>query len=163
MNLVEADAIAERALAILRPLCHRVEVAGSVRRRKPTDIKDVELVILPNPALLRELAEVINNSFGHPQQGRFPSKYVKIRGRFNLDIFVATKENWGLIYFIRTGSANFAQSALAHWKKISNGGYSENGVLHQADGTPVPTPEESDVFAALKCKFIPPRERFRRE
>jgi hypothetical protein len=60
---------------------------------------------------------------------------------------------------IRTGSAEFSQAMLARWKQVTNGGMSRGGVLHNRAGTPVPTPEESDVFVACRAVWIPPNER----
>lgn len=165
MTLPEAQHRAAEVLAVLRPLCLRCEIAGSVRRKKPTDIKDIEIVLIPDPAHLAELKDAINNRWGIPQIGAWPSKYCKIRAMLNLDIFTVTPETWGLLFFIRTGPAEFGQRMLTYWKTITKGGYSQDGILHLADGTPVPTPEEEDVFRVLeqhggqRCPFIPPERR----
>lgn len=47
MTFGEALKIADRLTETLRPMTARCEVAGSVRRLKPTDIKDVELCAIP--------------------------------------------------------------------------------------------------------------------
>lgn len=165
MNIIDAQRRADEVLAVLRPLCLRCEVAGSVRRKKPTDIKDIEIVLIPHPEHLAELKDAINNRWGTPQIGAWPSKYCKIRAALNLDIFTVTPETWGLLFFIRTGPAEFGQRALTFWKTVTNGGYSKDGILHLADGTPVPTPEEEDVFRVLekysgtRCPFVPPERR----
>jgi DNA polymerase/3'-5' exonuclease PolX len=43
MQIAKATAIAERIKAELAPYTERIEIAGSVRRRKP-EVKDIELV-----------------------------------------------------------------------------------------------------------------------
>jgi DNA polymerase/3'-5' exonuclease PolX len=143
----------------LAPLCKAFEVAGSIRRQKMDMIKDCEFVIIPDNAKLFELASIINSKWGEPQIGKFPSKYVRIRGRFNLDIFVNTRETFGLNYFIRTGPDSFCRRALAAWKIKTSGGYSEDCQLHTADGKIVPTPTEASVFAALGWNFVKPENR----
>ncbi len=45
--LAEALDIATNTLAILRPRCHKADIAGSVRRQSPT-IGDLEIVCLPD-------------------------------------------------------------------------------------------------------------------
>ena len=35
MNLSTADHIAGQIVGLLRPHCHRIEIAGSIRRRRP--------------------------------------------------------------------------------------------------------------------------------
>jgi DNA polymerase/3'-5' exonuclease PolX len=166
MTLKDASQIAEEArIAIApfcaldsqgRPLCY---IAGSVRRQKMDMIKDVEIVAVPAGKYLHEMADVVNKKWGEPQIGKYPSKYTRIRGRYNLDIFFPTVDTFGLIYFIRTGPDSFCRRALSEWKKITNGGYSEDGILRDADGHKVPTPDEQAVFAALKWNFVKPENR----
>src|ERR1051325_9898088 len=122
------DHASQRAVIVremLAPFCERCEIAGSVRRRKAGDIKDIELVILPSPQHLAKLAAIINTHFGRPSKGVWPAKYTQINWECKLDIFTATEANWPLILFIRTGPAAYVQKALADWKRISKGGYSE--------------------------------------
>lgn len=165
MNYDDAKQKADEILTAVRPFCHRAEIAGSIRRKKSVDIKDIEICAVPNSVYARELAFIVNRKWGEPQQGKFPSKYTKVRCLANIDFFWPTKETWGLIYFIRTGPAEFGQRMLAYWKTITKGGYSEDGILHLADGTPVPTLEEEDVFKVLEhygqrpCPFIAPERR----
>jgi DNA polymerase/3'-5' exonuclease PolX len=165
VNYDEAKKLADDLIATLRPLCVRAEIAGSVRRLKQTDIKDVEIVAIPNPVHAFELLRIVNSKWGKPSAGEWPSKYTKIRSQYSIDLFWPNAETWGLIYFIRTGPAEFGHRMLGYWKQITNGGYSEDGVLHLADGTPVFTPEEADVFRVLeqygkvRCPFIPPEKR----
>lgn len=159
MNLDDAIALATGIRNKLLPLCLRCEIAGSIRRKKPSMIKDVEICLVPNPQHLFEIKDLINSAWGKPAIGAFPSKYCRIRAYVNIDFFIPTLPEWGLNFFIRTGSAEFAQRALAHWKKITGGGYSESCQLHYKDGIICPTPEETDVFQALQCKFLPPEKR----
>ena len=44
--LADARAVAERWLAMLAPVCERVQIAGSARREKP-EVGDIELVYVP--------------------------------------------------------------------------------------------------------------------
>src|SRR5690606_41265879 len=47
MNLSQAQEIADEFAALLRPVCERVEVAGSVRRADKSFVKDIEIVVIP--------------------------------------------------------------------------------------------------------------------
>lgn len=161
-DYAHAKKIADDVIAVLKPFCpHFCEVAGSVRRMKQNGIKDVEIVACPDSKQLYEFSDIVNKRFGEPSIGRYPSKYLKIRSALDLDFFFATPETLGLVFFIRTGSAEFAQCALAQWKKITSGGYSHEARLHLADGTKISTPTEEDVFHALKWDYIPPEKRER--
>jgi len=77
-----------------------------------------------------------------------------------VDLFVVQPPaQWGLIYMIRTGSADFAKGMLARWKTVTAGGRSAGGVLHLAGGTQIETPEEEDCFTACRVVWVPPTER----
>ena len=56
MGLKGAEALANRMIQVLKPVCQRIEVAGSIRRRKET-IGDVEIVCIPN--------EFVSDLFGN--------------------------------------------------------------------------------------------------
>lgn len=166
MNLRDALALATEVRNEIAPFCLVgaedyvfCEIAGSVRRRKPDMIKDVEVVAVPNSRHLFELRALVNKKWGEPQVGAFPSKYTRIRGRMNIDLFWCTPETFGLNFFIRTGSDHFVRRALADWKKTTNGGRSEDAQLRKRDGTIVPTPTEEAVFAALGWRFVNPELR----
>ena len=73
-----------------------------------------------------------------------------------LDLFLASERNWGAIYLIRTGSAEFSHAVATHAKKI--GRRFKNGSLTIA-GIAVATPEEDDVFRLLGLAAIEPERR----
>jgi len=168
MTLSEAERLAKQTRERLAPFCKRCEIAGSTRRKKMGDIHDIEIVCIPNNAHLFELRNLVNNGMGRVDIGEFPSKYTRIRSPHNIDLFWVTPESWGLQFFIRTGPADYVAAALAYWKKITNGGFSNGGILHLPDATIVPTPEEEDVFRVLEerggkpCRFTPPERRFKK-
>lgn len=158
MNLSDADKAAAEIVEAITPFCSRIEIAGSIRRRVLFP-GDIEIVAIPKNQTLLQLRDIVNNKWGAPSIGLFPSKYTRIRRSYNIDLFWPTTRNWGMIYFIRTGSAEFAKKALIRWKEITKGGYSEDGLLHTADHVVVETPEEADVFKALKWAYVPPEKR----
>jgi DNA polymerase/3'-5' exonuclease PolX len=165
MNYAEAKKVADEIIAKIRPLCIRAEIAGSVRRQKQDMIKDIEIVAIPNPVHAYELHSVVNSHWGKPAMGAWPSLYTKIRTHVNIDFFWTDPVKWGLLFFIRTGPAEYGERMLRYWKQITNGGKSENCILHLADGTPVFTPEEEDVYRVLEkysgkpCRWQPPEKR----
>lgn len=46
MKLEQAQKIAQSLKSDLEPYCERIEIGGSIRRKKP-DVKDIELVVIP--------------------------------------------------------------------------------------------------------------------
>lgn len=91
---------------------------------------------------------------------------------FPLDLFSTTREQWGVILLLRTGPAEFNRQLVL---KRSQGGWLPRGLFFRDgwlwrlpppyDGdpahpaTPVPTPEEEDVFRALGLVYVPPEQR----
>lgn len=199
MEYERAVTLASGLLAALAPSCHRIEVAGSVRRRK-ADVKDIELVAIPRWAdrpvdgqallfdaegglfeepvesvnLLQEavqdLADAGRLSVIKPNvddvvawhlepQGRYWRLYLP-RHNLKIDLFLATPETWGLVFTIRTGSAEFARAMLARWKQVSGGGYSQEARLWRPGArSPERTPEEDDVFRLCQVTYVPPDQR----
>ena len=76
-----------------------------------------------------------------------------------LDLFITTPEQWGTTFLIRTGSADFSHEIVtfARWKAGHT--FAGGELVHTKTGRVVPTPEETDVFAALGLDFVPPAER----
>ena len=128
MEYAEALLLAERARAFLAPACDRVEIAGSIRRKKQTDIKDLEIVAIPSPleefgaenALDKLVWDSLLNggpvSFGEPSKDgkKSPTGPRYYRLKFNgvkLDLFSVLKPaQWGAVFAIRTGDKDFS-----HW------------------------------------------------
>jgi DNA polymerase/3'-5' exonuclease PolX len=170
MSLPFARNLAERMVAMLETGCERIEIAGSIRRKK-TEVGDVEIVLIPLPlydlfgepmygagriedALIREGFELSKNG-DYFKQAHLPN------GGVNFDIFLTTPEKWGMIYTIRTGSADFT-----HWlvtSKQQGGGLPSN--MKAADGRiwcngkAIDTPDEADVFRVIGLDYIAPEKR----
>lgn len=159
MNLKDATKAAMEIHTAILPFCLKAKVAGSIRRQKSDLIKDIELVCIPNNVHLRELMDIVNNKWGEPSIGKFPSKYTKVRGFRNIDFFWCTPQTFGLNFFIRTGPQSFVTRALSVWKKMSDDGYSKGAILHRGDGSVVETLTEDAVFGALGWNFVKPENR----
>ena len=161
MRLDQATAIAERVKALLAPHCDGIEIAGSIRRRKP-DVGDIEIVAIPKPydvgLFASGIAPII--SAWPKVRGELPCKYTQrlLPDGIALDLFFATPENWGLIFAIRTGSADYSHHVLAHGWSV-RGFKSIEGVLHNSAGRPVATPEEEDLFRLAGVPLVPPEQR----
>ena len=160
MELRKAQEIAERVKSALASHCIRIEIAGSVRRGVD-EVKDIEIVAIPKPYEIglfeSGIATVVNQ---WPKiKGDLPCKYTQrvLPDGITLDLFFARKENWGLIYAIRTGSAEFSNKRLAaRW--VSQGYTSHQGML-MANGRAVPILEEEDLFRRLSMDWVPPHDR----
>lgn len=73
-----------------------------------------------------------------------------------VDIFLATPQNWGAIFLIRTGSADFSQAVVTHALRV---GYKFDEGFLTCRGHKVETPDEQTVFDRLGLQYIEPQNR----
>ena len=181
--LVEGDRVAAELIAVLRPACERIEVAGSIRRRR-ADVGDVELIAVPRiegvPGLfsptgsVNRLWDLVNNLIGRPGEPRLLAthltdprmgeRYAKLRhpgSGLQVDLFTARAETYGLILLIRTGPADYSRWLVTEARR--RGFHVKDGELHRGGlgcGSiaceRVPVPEERDVYAEFRMAVVPP-------
>lgn len=177
--LEAAEVIAAAVVHHLEPFAKRIEIAGSIRRRKES-VGDIEIVMIPK--LYRE-----KDMFGDPSGPIYDkidegiasysrsekfgggalvkkndgSKYLKLHETVcdvQIDLFVVRPPaEWGPIFAIRTGSADFSKNLMISLK--AHGLRSEDGRVLDAKGNHVPCPEEEDFFKAAGVKWRPPEQR----
>jgi DNA polymerase (family 10) len=174
--LPDAERIAAAIVAELAPSCARIQVAGSVRRRKEV-VGDIEIVAIPRyvPAglfgdcttnLLWEhlhASDAYRFTKGDHPAGRYYQLTLPRHAGVQLDLFLAQPDNWGLTLLLRTGSAPFSTAMLARWKRLQGLGRDQlgsiDGRLVTRDDRVVPTPEEETVFQLLGMQPVPPERR----
>lgn len=175
--LARAEEIARAWVDRLSPFCDRVEVAGSIRRRK-LDVGDVEICALvpqvPSDPRFIGLYELIRRT--PKTRGGFPGRLVQLEdrsvlvpgGHLYVDLFMCDVHTWGLNFMIRTGSGDFSHAMAARsmdlgmifdgarvYRRRRDG----DGEKDRPEGEPLPTAEERDVFTLLRVPWIPPEQR----
>lgn len=155
--------IAEEVKSLLEPHCIRIEIAGSIRRKKP-ECKDVEIVCIPKPfeaeGFFKDgIATVIDQWEKVKGDLAKGCKYTeRIFKGVKIDVFFAVPENWGYIMAIRTGSADYSHRILAKaW--VKKGYVGKDGFL-TSNGKIVPVREESELFRLLNLPMLPPEKRY---
>ena len=182
-RLADAGAAAEDLVAVLQPACERIEVAGSIRRLVDV-VHDVELVAIPqfedrqsqlwDPERANLLWERLNwlildgRLAMHPTDPKLGERYAKlvdVASGLQLDLFmVLPPAQWGVLFLIRTGSANYSNWFV---KAVRDRGFHvADGALHRgglgctlSSCEIVETPEERDVYAVTGIPFTPPHLR----
>ena len=171
MRLKQAQTIAEGLKADVEPFCDRVEIGGSIRRKKP-DVGDIELICIPTFAEVGtgqatltggETTVSENLLFGHLARHyhvmKMGEKYCQIATQeLKVDVFSATPETWGYILLLRTGPAKFSKFIVSELKK--RGFTPKDGAILLGD-EPIPTIEEIVVFQHLLISYIEPECRFK--
>jgi DNA polymerase (family 10) len=173
MELERAKAIAEELKALLEPACHRIETAGSIRRRKPF-VNDIEFLCIPKkhigvdyPDLLHtEIYKLISqgildfrlNSRGSAVYGPKNKLMVHVPSGIGVDIFSTTEECWPVALVVRTGgektNKRIAVAAIKkgwRWHAYGSGFSTLDGELVCRS--------ERDVFEFVGLRYLEPWER----
>lgn len=174
MELNKAHDIAESLLADVTHACVRSEIAGSIRRKK-ADVKDIELVVRVKDwdglfEALQKHGEFIKPGVPNiiPWNPKRDAKYLRmlLNEDIKLDLFIATPENWGALYMMRTGSAigpdgdfGFVPAMFAAWKRKSGGGKMVSCLPTTPEGLSISVPEEEDFFKLCGVKWVEPENR----
>ena len=115
MELEKAREIAEELKEMLEGSCERIEIKGSIRRRKP-EVSDIELLAIPKyvggvDQLDRELGALVcqrilglrRNKRGFTAYGPKNKLMVHIPSGIGVDIFSTDDECWAVASVLRTG------------------------------------------------------------
>lgn len=132
LSLDIAADLAARIAADLAPVCDRLEIAGSIRRKRP-DVGDIELVAIPK--FSRAMFDLPGDSLldmellAWLKQGRLlrankgetlKQYYIPALAReghfFKLEINVSDAERWPVELAIKTGPANFSHKLVTYRK-----------------------------------------------
>ena len=98
------------------------------------------------------------NKDGKTSFGKLNKLLVHVPSGIAVDLFVTTKENWGMSAVIRTGPKEFCRKLMTRFKKLGMKGHPYSGVTG-VDGEVIPCPTEEDVFAAADWPVIEPQYR----
>lgn len=185
----QAYSFANRMVDLLRPECERIEVAGSLRRKK-RDVGDVEIVLIPKPLKVGLFGEdffgaarisyvLLESGFQLPKNGDYYKQAYESERDIHFDIFLTTPEKWGCVFTIRTGGAFFTHKLVTSRQQKgfcpSNLGFVDGRIRYgkhilnadkkiwvfvpDKNKDPLETPEEEDVFKVLGLDWIDPEKR----
>lgn len=173
--LSQAQALADKIIKELSPVCAKIQVAGSIRRQKP-EVGDIEIVCIPKPianifgdevigsnldphlAYLQLASRIVKGDKWGPKYKKF---HIPAMPELSIDLFITTPEEWGYTLTIRTGSADFSRRIVTPKQQ---GGFLP-GHLRVAEcrlwenGIALKTPEEEDFFRFLGLEWIEPEKR----
>ena len=160
MNASDAQDIADRIVTALAPACERIEIAGSLRRRRP-DVHDIDLVLIPRDRL--DLLIRLMDLYGRKPE-KIGEKYVMLKSfdGIQVDLYLATPETWATLLLIRTGSKqhniHLAQRANERGWRLKANGEGIDGPV-DAQGAPIMMQTEADIFQTLGLPYREPWER----
>ncbi len=160
LDLAEAQRIAVPIKTTVEPLCELIEVAGSIRRQKPT-VHDIDFVVVAkSDADWQKINEKLKQLKSKPNcSGNSVIKaFVPCQdGFFQVDFYRAQPSTFGIHLLVRTGSAEhnmwLAGYALSKGMRIK---YSE-GLIK--DNCTIAGETEESVFEALCLSYPLPSQR----
>lgn len=152
--LERAQRVAEAVVKRLAPHCSRIEIAGSVRRKKPW-VNDIDIVLIPHDLwnLHSELVKL-------GQLKMSGKKIVRVMvGSIQVDIYVADEKTWATLLLIRTGSTenNIRLCSRARdrgWHLAASG----DGLFNES-GERIAGDSEESIYDALGVRWQEPWER----
>lgn len=174
MEWEKANSIASVLKWKLSGRCVKIESAGSIRRLKK-DVGDIELVA--QPRMMSEQIDLFGNKNWQSLLEEYPwkklgevikngprYKQIVLKEGITLDLFIVQPPaQWGVIFAIRTGPADFSKWLVT---KRENYGALPNdccvrdgGVYRGGQNKPIPMRREKDFFDFLGMGVNLPSER----
>ena len=170
MELEKAKDIAEKIKAVLESSCEKIEICGSIRRRKPYP-NDLELLCIPKDVAGADMLDAKIqtmiyfdmlgyrlNKLGRKVYGPKNKLLVHIPSGIGVDVFSTDERCWPVALVVRTGGEKtnkwIATAAL------------RKGYRFHAYGLGFSTPcgeiicrTEREVFEAVNLPYLAPEER----
>ena len=154
MLLSKGQRVADELLEFLRPFCERIEVAGSIRRKK-SEVHDVDLVLIPKP--LTDVVGTLQQSMNAKvSKHGLKIATLQIEG-VGVDVNFATRDNFDALLLFRTGS-EYHNERLARKAKRLGLTFSPYGVFTQ-NGVRLDDNTEEGIFSVVEEEFREPEER----
>lgn len=178
LELEKAVRVGSRIKDILEPICKKIRIAGSIRRKKPF-VKDIELVCEPKGSTRSKLNRIIENLAQKKKikilkNGERYKQFILLdknqKELIKVDLFIVLPPaQWGVILLIRTGSAEFSKRFVSEIKpkfRVKDGHLEELCHIKDELGErdvylPVKTLTERSVFKTVHWNYIKPAKRIR--
>ncbi len=137
----------------LKPLCSRIEIAGSIRRRAKNP-GDIDIVLVSKSEKAKEKIKELLSGEGKFLQGGSHIMFFKIHG-VDVQLFFTSGEEWGaglLAYSGKKGS-NIGLRVVAMRKgmKLTN-----HGLFRKSDGKRIAGKTEREIYKALGRQYKEP-------
>ena len=159
--LERAEKIAEAVVKRLSPYCKKkadgapyIEVAGSVRRKKP-QVRDIDFVLVPSDPWN------LHHEIGGMGQVRMSGmKIMRVMvGSVQVDLYIADEKTWATLLLIRTGSAENNKRLCFRAKEMGWHLAASGDGLFNEKGERIAGDTELSIYNALGLPWQRPEER----
>jgi len=158
MKLEQAKQIANNIKEILTPYCDRIEIAGSIRRRKPI-VHDIDIVLIEKPESALIIPSILATIGTLTLNGSKIKRVLYHEEDIFIDIYFATPASWSTLLLIRTGSKenNIRLATTAKrkgWQLKANG----DGLFNN-HGDRIAGDTEETIYQVLGLPYQEPHDR----
>ncbi len=156
-TLETAERVARLVVTRLAPYCRKIEIAGSIRRRRPR-VHDADIVLIPGDSwnLYREILE-LNKPF-KPKPDGPKIKTINIGG-VPVDLYIADEKTWATLLLIRTGSAANNIRLCSRAQELGWILHADGSGLFRITGERIAGDSEISIYNAMGLAFQRPEER----
>ncbi len=139
----------------LKPLCRRIEIAGSIRRHEFSP-KDIDIVLIPKDRIkLEKFMKTKLN--GKSLQGGGHESTWYIQG-IKVELYYTNEEEWGaeLLAYSSKKGAGIGLRIIAKRKGFK---LTQHGLFNRKTGRKIAGKTEKEIYSALGREYKKPEER----
>lgn len=167
MTLQDATTRAQDVFKDLEPMCERIMICGSIRRKRP-ECSDIDIVLVPKREPVKDMFGTIIGHDVYPEFIHCINRWKKLKGEptgrytqrlvddVKVEISIGTPDNFGCLQLIRTGNSDFSHMIMKRVLKCGleqKDGYLTDGQMI------ISMPDEKDYFDMLNLPYIEPENR----
>ena len=162
MKLEDACALADRIVHCIEHLCDKIQVVGSIRRKR-ADVHDVDIVLIPQAWMWNTIIQCLKtNMQAHVVKAGQELATLEVpigatNETIRVDIYKASPETWGVLLLIRTGSKEHNVMMCSRTRSLGMMLSAAKGVIK--DGKIIASKTEQEIFEALNMEFVAPEKR----
>ena len=155
LTIQQAKALSDEIVKRLEPYCQKIQVAGSVRRERPT-VHDIDIVLIASDieAIHKELV-----GLGELQKDGPKLKCVEYKD-VSVDLYFATPQTWATLLLIRTGSRENNIRLCARARTLGMHLAASGDGLFDQEGVRIAGDTEESIFQQLGLPYKEPQQDF---
>lgn len=162
MRLEDAAVLADRIVHCIEHLCDKIQVVGSIRRKRP-EVHDIDIVLIPQAWMWNTIIQCLKIDMkacvvkAGQELATLEVPIGATNETISVDIYKARPETWGVLLLIRTGSKEHNIMMCSKVRTLGMMLSAAQGVIK--DGKVIASRSEKEIFRALGMEYIEPENR----